>query len=171
MDKTRTRSRTRTLSRRLLVMVLSAFLAAALFSYRAHAASYENCATPAEVDAFKTRMIQTDLMIGAMACDLGQNYRRFLRKYNVNLHQQNTVLRDYFRRVYAAKGDEELHTFLTRLANLASQRSVEQPAAGYCAATYGVFREILMNAEDTVPVKQSISFQQEIRNFRLQRCG
>ncbi|MCG8507083.1 MAG: hypothetical protein MI755_20930 [Sphingomonadales bacterium] len=116
---------------------LSAFtgLALALCSGTAIAASA--CLTAAETDAHQLRVLQTQLMVGALQCrgdsEAGQraNYNNFVRRYGPELLAGHRTLEAYFRRQFGAAYQRKLDAHITVIANEVSQES--QNVADFCA--------------------------------------
>lgn len=116
---------------------LSAFtgIALALFSGTAIAASA--CLSAAEADAHQLRVLQTQLMVGALQCrgdsETGQraNYNNFIRRYGPELLSGHRTLEAYFRRQFGAAYQRKLDAHITVIANQVSQES--QNVADFCA--------------------------------------
>lgn len=105
------------------------------------------CYTPAETTAVEVRMLQSELMVAALACrdsnpELGmlQQYNEFVRRLSVPLVRHSKVLQAHFRRAYGTSGMSRLEAFETALANDASKRSMV--SASYCHRAAAVFQEV-----------------------------
>ncbi len=81
------------------------------------------CTGPVEQIAFNTRALQTELMVAALSCGNRIHYNAFVIKYQGDLIKHGRSLQSFFQRKHGAAGRKNLNTFITRLANEASQRS------------------------------------------------
>jgi hypothetical protein len=111
------------------------------------AASAAACYTPAETTAIQVRMLQSELMVAALACrdsnpELGMvaEYNQFVRRLTDKLVSHSKVLQAHFRNAYGADGQRRMEAFVTALANDASKRSMT--AAGYCQNAAHLFQEV-----------------------------
>ena len=110
-------------------------LALALCSGAAVAASA--CLTAAEAEAHQLRVLQTQLMVGALQCrgdsEAGQraNYNDFIRRYGPELQSGHRALEAYFRRQFGAAYQKQLDAHITVIANQVSQES--QNVSDFCA--------------------------------------
>jgi len=105
-------------------------------------AGAEVCAQPHERTALSTRVLQTELMVAALCCDNRPLYNAFVSKFRGELVKQGRSLRSFFQRHHGGGGEENLNSFITRLANEASRRSNAE-RAGFCAQTSLLFRQLL----------------------------
>ncbi len=111
------------------------------------AASAASCYTASETTAVEVRMLQSELMVAALACrdsnpELGmiEQYNDFARLHSARLVRESKILQAHFRRAYGAAGINRFAAFETALANDASKRSMTSP--GYCHDAAAVFREV-----------------------------
>lgn len=111
------------------------------------AAQAAPCYTPSETAAVEVRMLQSELMVAALACrdsnpELGMidEYNAFARLHSARLVKESKILQAHFRRVYGAAGIDRFAAFETALANEASKRSMT--SAGYCQEAAAVFRQV-----------------------------
>lgn len=109
------------------------------------AAQAADAATARERAAVRVRVLQSDMMVAALSCDLRTHYNQAVRRFETEMIRHGRHLRAFFERVYGRSGQRELDRFVTAMANSASSRSVAQGAA-YCESA-----ERLMNAVLTVP--------------------
>jgi len=123
---------------------LAAIAAAALPAAGAVAACY----TPPEVTAVHIRMLQSELMVAALACrdsnpELGMitQYNSFVKRHNPGLVGQNRVLERHFDRHYGGgnPAKRRMDALLTAIANDASKRSM---TANFCNGAASLFGEI-----------------------------
>jgi hypothetical protein len=103
------------------------------------------CYTPAEAAAIHVRMLQSELMVGALACrdsnpELGMisQYNAFVNRHSVRLVGENRVLERHFDKHYGAQGKRRMDTLLTALANDASKRSMTPDFCHGAASLFGV---------------------------------
>lgn len=101
------------------------------------------CAGPGERAAVATRVFQTELMVAALRCDERGNYNAFVRKFENDLVDGGKTLRMMFSRTYGNSGSGELSSFVTRLANEASLRSLDAGDA-YCAQAAELFGRVMI---------------------------
>jgi hypothetical protein len=106
------------------------------------------CTGPIEQTALNTRALQTELMVAALSCGNRIHYNAFVRKYQGDLVKHGRSLQSFFQRKHGAAGQKNLNTFITRLANEASQRSSITHAA-FCANSSSPFDRLL----SATPVK------------------
>ena len=118
-----------------------AFLAAVLLSRNA-AMPAEPCATASEQAALRSRAVQTDLMLAALNCDERARYNLFVQEFGQPLAVQGAGMKAYFQRAHGAAAIEEMNAFVTCLANMASQRYIEEPGK-FCAAAKEQLTELL----------------------------
>lgn len=100
------------------------------------------CVTAREEVALNARVLQTELMVAALACGEAKRYNAFVTTFRREIAAQGSSLRRLFGRAYGSAGKSQLNAFVTRLANDASVRS----AAGggrYCAAAASLMTEAL----------------------------
>lgn len=100
------------------------------------------CATPDDEATLNARVLQTELMVAALACGEEDRYNAFVNTFKSELSQRGKSLRAYFKRVHGASGEKRMNAFVTKLANDASQRTANGPSA-YCAAAAKLFSEVL----------------------------
>lgn len=80
-----------------------------------------DCANPREAVAIEMRVLQTEMMVGALACQAKPHYNSFARRFEGTLIEQGGNLRRYFQRVHAGSAERRLNAFVTALANDVSQ--------------------------------------------------
>lgn len=100
-----------------------------------------DCALPNEYRAFSARVLQTRMMVSALACDAKRDYNGVVTGLRPALVEQGVALKRYFLRSYGRSADFQLDRFTTRLANEESTRSTSDRAA-YCAAGDALFRRL-----------------------------
>lgn len=117
-------------------------LAVALFALDVTPSRAEVCARSGDQLALDARVLQTELMVGALTCNNQLLYNEFVRKYRHQLVEQGKSLQAFFRRQHGGAASAHLNDFVTRLANEASQRSMMQ-RVGFCRQSSLLFAEAL----------------------------
>lgn len=100
------------------------------------------CASNRDMAALNTRVLQTELMVAALTCGQSASYNSFATQFRQPLTVHGKNLRALFRRAYGGAANKRLNTFVTRLANDASQRSMTL-RQGYCAFSARLFDEAI----------------------------
>lgn len=96
-----------------------------------------------EQAALDVRYLQTELMVAALSCgrpEFHQHYNVFVAKFGNSLKRHATVMKTYFSRQYGAQGTKQLDSYVTRLANEASLRSMQQ--ASFCEESSTLFQRV-----------------------------
>jgi hypothetical protein len=106
------------------------------------------CAREIDQVALRTRAVQTDFMVAALSCDEKDHYNSFVKKFQPQLIRQGKNLQAYYKRAHGQRGTTELNSLLTKLANLASTRSIAD-RAGFCGSARERMSEaLLLKAKD-----------------------
>lgn len=95
-----------------------------------------------EVDAVNVRILQSEMMVAALSCDMRNSYNTVVVRYQTELVSYGRVLRKMFRRDHGASAQRELDGFVTQLANDASIRSVRQRQE-FCGNARTVFSKLI----------------------------
>src|SRR5512135_3477620 len=103
----------------------------------------DTCASAAEKTAFDTRVLQSELMVAALSCGENARYNNFVKKFESELVANGKALRGYFARNYGKSGEDLLDRFITRIANNAATRRMQQPMPQYCASAVTLFTSVL----------------------------
>src|SRR5262249_47595745 len=127
--------------------VLTSLTALALTVAPVGSAWSASCYGPAETTAIHVRMLQSELMVAALACrdsnpELGmiEQYNSFIHRLGDRLISHSKVLQAYFQKHYGASSKKQLESFVTALANDASTRSMT--ATHYCEGAADLFRNV-----------------------------
>jgi hypothetical protein len=106
-----------------------------------------DCYTPAETAAVHVRMLQSELMVAALACrdsnpELGMisGYNDFVRRLSGPLVRNSKLLQAHFKKAYGAAGEHRFEAFETALANAASKSSMA--SSTYCENASTLFRQV-----------------------------
>ncbi|MGH8488270.1 MAG: hypothetical protein ACREXS_05230 [Gammaproteobacteria bacterium] len=126
------------------------------------------CTDPVEQTALDTRALQTELMVAALSCGNRIHYNAFVRKYRGDLVKHGRSLRSFFQRKHGAAGQKNLNTFITRLANEASQRSSITHAA-FCANSSSLFNRLL--GARPVTLEESLESSTTTSSHDIPPCG
>jgi len=95
-----------------------------------------------ETAAVNARLLQTEMMVAALACDLRSQYNQAIRTYQKELVQHGKVLRAMFRHAHGASAQRRLDRYITQLANAASSRS-NYDRISYCRTASALFSNVL----------------------------
>ena len=117
----------------------AAALLAATFIGGAHAAE---CVGAHERDSLTVRALQSRLMVAAFSCNARTDYNNFVRRYRPYLANHGYELRKYFRKLYGPGYTRALNSFVTTLANGASQVSIADRGE-FCNESRAAFTELL----------------------------
>ena len=104
----------------------------------------QSCLRAPERDAINVRLLQTELMVAALSCqgsDYPSHYNDFVRKFTPELVSHSKALKDFFDRRHSAKSRNELDSFVTRIANMASLRSMQ--TSEFCEKSGTLIHEVL----------------------------
>lgn len=116
-------------------------LAAALSTAAAQAWA-GTCALPDEQAALDTRVLQSELVVAALACQQNDRYNAFVTKFSAALVYEGVNFRNFFTRNYGPYGEQMMDELVTRLANLAEMRSWALGET-YCPTEASVFDYLL----------------------------
>ena len=103
------------------------------------------CLSGQEQAAVHVRLLQTELMMAGLSCgrtEYVSRYNLFVQKFRPQLVSHATALKDYFARRYGAGGTRQLDSFVTKVANAASQRSMTAP--DFCTAAGKLLDAVLV---------------------------
>ena len=111
-----------------LVLAIGALMALAPMT----TANGVSCSAQVHSEAVAVRILQSELTVGALACDQHQKYAVFVLRHEPMLREYGDVLTDYFFSRYGhTEGQRALDAYVTRLANEASSRKSGW-ASHYC---------------------------------------
>ncbi len=97
--------------------------------------------TPAERDAIAVRHMQTDMMVAALSCEMHDQYNAAVTRFQAELVQHGAALRALFERTYGSEAEQELNSYITRLANESSTRRIAA-GADYCSTAANQFAKL-----------------------------
>jgi len=117
-------------------------LFALAFAVPASSAQAAVCVRPGDEPAVNARVMQSELMVAALACDQAASYNAVVRKFQTDLSAGGMALKKMFREAYGVGADRELGEYVTVLANGAAHRSAVEKGR-FCNATAGVFDKVI----------------------------
>jgi len=109
-----------------------------LASISAGSAIAASCDIRPDKAAFHVRALQTELMVAALTCDARPQYNNFAKKFQNTLVYHGHALKQLFRVSHGAGAEKALNSYITTLANKASQRSISK-RSHYCERTLRTF--------------------------------
>lgn len=98
----------------------------------------QSCLQPAERTAFDVRVLQSKLMVTALACGRDTEYNAFVRKFQGELAASYRGIQGHFRRTAGNAHQRELDGFITQLANAHSQDGI-RAGSQFCPLTTPLF--------------------------------
>lgn len=100
---------------------------------------------PAEKAAVNARLLQTEMMVAALTCDLRPRYNTAMRTFQNELVGHGKVLRSIFKRNHGASAQRQMDKYITQLANDASARS-NYDRRTYCQTAASLFDDVLASS-------------------------
>jgi hypothetical protein len=88
------------------------------------------------------RALQTELMVAGLKCSADQ-WNSFTAKFKATIKQDADRLQKVFSKSYGKGGANQMNSFVTQLANDASQRSNAFSEADYCKQQDVLFKKVL----------------------------
>lgn len=111
------------------------------------------CAQVGEVAAFNIRALQSQLMVGALTCDLHDQYNTFVLRHRTELASSRRTLISYFGRT--GGGERAFNSYDTELANVQSTASTRRGSL-FCGEIRPVFTEVLALTKATEVTEYAI---------------
>lgn len=108
----------------------------------------EVCSTQSDSAVLTTRVLQAELMVAALSCGQKDVYANFVDRFSDTLIDNGASLRAYFKSHYGEKARGALNSFVTRLANQASGRSVR--TQNYCNGAARKFAAVMKLDGDAI---------------------
>ena len=102
----------------------------------------ETCAQPDDETALRVRVLQTALMVGALSCQQHDPYNAFVTRFQPTLATHGAALKAYFKRAHGGGWSAVLDEFVTRLANEASLRGM-QNLRTFCTESKRLFHDVM----------------------------
>ena len=94
------------------------------------------CVKDKVLTAFQVRMLQTELVVGALSCKLTPRYNEFVTSYQTDLMFAHRTLMKYFGR------ESKLEDYKSKTANEASQRSLAN-ITEFCLYSSALYDKLL----------------------------
>lgn len=104
-------------------------------------AAAPHCVSDRDLDALNMRVLQTELMVAALSCDQRTQYNNFVTSNRDTLAERGRVLQAFFNRTHGARGEFQLNSFITKIANDTS-KDVRSKGDEYCVFTEQLFDEV-----------------------------
>lgn len=123
------------LSRVVLLLAASALVAAPVFAAKKKPVA-PPCIKGKVLTAFQMRMLQTELVVGALSCKLTPRYNDFVGAYKTELMTAHRTLMQYFAR------ESKLEDYKSKTANESSQRSLAN-ITEFCNYTSALYDKLL----------------------------
>ena len=105
------------------------------------------CFTETEWRAAHVRVLQTELQVAALECtnvagaSYDTQYNAFVARFQDRLKANGGILKTHFQRVFGGDWGRQLDIFVTKVANEASDRSMQDMK--FCANSAGLFQAAL----------------------------
>lgn len=123
------------ISRAVLLIAASALIAAPAMAKKKQPAE-PPCVKDKVLESFQMRMLQTELVVGALSCKLTPRYNDFVTSYRPELMGAHKQLMKFFGR------ESKLEDYKSRTANEASQRSLSN-ITEFCNYTSALYDKLL----------------------------
>ena len=132
-------------------------------------AAQAKCANALEAEALDVRVLQSDLMVAALACNQQPEYNAFVKKFSGSLSDHGQALRGYFTRIYRGGAERKINRFITDLANDAAQRSLNTPEDEYCETTRSMFQQV----DKLMPwqLAKVVEYDATVKRHAVERCN
>ena len=123
-------------SRAVLLIAASALLAGPAVAAKKKKAASPPCIKGALLTAFQMRMMQTELVVGALSCKMTPRYNDFVKAYQPDLMSAHRTLKKHFGR------EARLEDYKSKTANESSQRSLAN-ITEFCLYTSALYDKLL----------------------------
>jgi hypothetical protein len=122
------------------------------------------CAKPQDIVAVQAAAVQQELMVAALTCEAIPLYNQFVTTYQPELQATDKTLKSFFRKLNTKSGTADYHAFKTKLANMASQRSIANITT-FCDNAKTAFTAALDSAKSTLAAFVSTQPVSETSDF------
>ncbi len=122
--------------------LIAAGCAVAMLFLPTSADALKGCVDGKGERALNARVLQIELMVGAIQCGNKSLYKSFYRKYRSQLQSEGRFLQELYRKDYGGRGKSEVEKLKTRLANQAARRASVNRGS-YCQQNKQLFNEAL----------------------------
>lgn len=123
-------------------LALATAVSAISLGFATHDAEAFQARDAKETDAVNVRILQSEMMVAALSCNMRNSYNTMVVRYQGELVAHGRVLKAMFRRDHGNSAQKELDGFVTQLANDASIRSIKQRQA-FCVNAGAVFTDLI----------------------------
>jgi len=113
-----------------------------LIATYAASAGAQTCVQPLERTAFDIIALKSTLMVGALSCNQGVSYNKFMTHFQSEILAEQHVMDGYFAHAYGLYSQMQEDSYETSLANSQSEASITIGAA-YCGNTARLFTQVL----------------------------
>jgi hypothetical protein len=112
------------------------------------AAAQGGCHATPDRTSIGIRALQTELMVAGLKCSAEQ-WNTFTAKFKTTIKTDADRMQRLFAKSYGKAGATHMNSFVTQLANDASQRSNQSAEADYCRQENDLFQKVLaLTAKD-----------------------
>ena len=115
--------------------------AAALITTAASATEISISAS--ERASLEMRVMQSELMVAALACSSSANYNAFVTRYKSELTNYGKTMQDLFKRGHGGNAFSQINSFVTRVANEASLKMAQN--SHFCDEASQMFQTLLQS--------------------------
>lgn len=119
--------------------LFAAFMATSLLAPGIASAT---CLKTYEGTAMNVAGLKSQLMVTALACDTRDRYNQFVLAFRPTLQKEDTALNSYFSHRYGRSWRTEHDSYITQLANVQSDASIQQGTL-FCQQNVVLFDEVL----------------------------
>ncbi len=120
------------------------------------------CVKGKVLSAFQMRMLQTELVVGALSCKLTPRYNEFVIAYRPDLMTAHRSLMGYFAR------ESRLEDYKSRTANEVSQRSLAN-ITEFCNYTSSLYDKLL--GPEKIQLAEFVSSEPSANRHGQNACG
>jgi hypothetical protein len=120
------------------------------------------CVKGKVLSAFQMRMLQTELVVGALSCKLTPRYNDFVIAYRPDLMSAHRSLMGYFAR------ESRLEDYKSRTANEVSQRSLAN-ITEFCNYTSALYDKLL--GPEKIQLAEFVSSEPSANRHGQNACG
>jgi hypothetical protein len=100
-----------------------------------------------ERDAVNVRILQSEMMVAALSCNLRHQYNAMVGQFEQELVAHAGTLKAMFRRDHGNRAQKALDDYITRLANDASMRSI-RARVRFCEGAEQTFAQLFDGRAD-----------------------
>jgi hypothetical protein len=147
---------------RIVLMVGAAALIAAPSAGAKKKAAAAPCIKGKVLTAFQMRMMQTELVVGALSCKMTPRYNDFVRAYQKELMTAHRTLKSHFGR------ESRLEDYKSKTANESSQRSLSN-ITEFCLYTGSLYDKLL--GPERVQLAEFVASEPSANRHAQNACG